>query len=663
MDRERAETFLRLLAEAELRRVTASPRQSAPPPPDVQVTELFSRHYQALVRLAALLVGDVPTAEDVVRDAFVALHDVWERLNAAENALAYLRQAVVNRSRSVLRHRTVADKNMQKPPPEIPGAGHGVLVSLERSAVVAALGRLPDRQREAIELRSYGDLSEGEIAALMGISRGAVKSHTARGMASLRAALEAGDLPEAEITALMHVSRGAVTSYAVRGMASLRAAPEAGTARLSRVARVLTAVGALDEQAADQILDHFTLALDARGAGSGGQRMARPAGAPAARRRLPGAVAGQAHPPGSAGPQAAPGRVVPLGQVIAFRGADVTGELYLLSYARMAPGPQLSAFARTRGKSELWQPARPRLFVPFTVTDDRGTTYQAGIRDISSGPLGWTLELRPDPPHDPRWLDLHTIPGDPAARIDLDHPACGTRPTGAADVTVRKAALSPGEYLLHTIAARMLAAAWPAAPDTSPLTAQTPWAIARLAGGLEDIIAALQASGALSPLSAVPGQLTALCAGLDVRSHGITAPPARDLPEPPLSVLAWYRRRRTVTERDGCAAAAAVLPGLDGIRLMILGLHNHRDSTVLHMHASGPRSDATYGPDDWAIMWVRDSGGRWHATRTLGRSGMNGEVALRIEVVPPLSRATTWIELLAAGQSAEIRATVPLAWE
>ena len=84
------------------------------------------------------------------------------------------------------------------------------------------------------------------------------------------------------------------------------------------------------------------------------------------------------------------------------------------------------------------------------------------------------------------------------------------------------------------------------------------------------------------------------------------------------------------------------------------------------MHASGPRSDAIYGPDElyaWAMMWLRDSGGRWHATRTLGRSGMNGEVALRVEVVPPLSRATAWIELLATGQSAEVRATLPLHWE
>jgi len=157
---------------------------------DRAVTELYSEHYRALVRLAAMLVRDTQTAEEVVQDAFVAMHDGWQRLRDTEKALAYLRQAVVNRSRSVLRHRTVVDKNLQKAPPDMPSAEHGAMVLLERHAVVAALRDLPDRQREAIVLRYYADLSEADIAATMGISRGAVKSHTSRGMAALRAALE-----------------------------------------------------------------------------------------------------------------------------------------------------------------------------------------------------------------------------------------------------------------------------------------------------------------------------------------------------------------------------------------------------------------------------------------------------------------------------------------
>jgi len=157
---------------------------------ELAVIELYSVQYKALVRLAAMLVRDISTAEEVVQDAFIAMHDGWHRLKDTEKALAYLRQAVVNRSRSVLRHRVVVEKNAPKPAPDMPSAEHGAMALLERSAVIAALRDLPARQREAIVLRYYADLSEADIAAAMEISRGAVKSHTARGMASLKAALE-----------------------------------------------------------------------------------------------------------------------------------------------------------------------------------------------------------------------------------------------------------------------------------------------------------------------------------------------------------------------------------------------------------------------------------------------------------------------------------------
>lgn len=157
---------------------------------DQAVTALYSAHYRSLVRLAALLLRDIATAEEVVQDAFVAMHGAWRRLRNPDKALSYLRQSVVNRSRSVLRHRAVVEKYAPKGLPDAPSAENGAIVELERSAVVKALGGLPRRQREALVLRYYGDLSEAEIAKTMGISRGAVKSHTARGMAALRSVLE-----------------------------------------------------------------------------------------------------------------------------------------------------------------------------------------------------------------------------------------------------------------------------------------------------------------------------------------------------------------------------------------------------------------------------------------------------------------------------------------
>jgi RNA polymerase sigma-70 factor (sigma-E family) len=151
---------------------------------------MYSTHYRSLVRLAALLVRDVPTAEEVVQDSFMAMHGAWRRIRDNDKALSYLRQSVVNRSRSVLRHRVVVDRNAPKPSPDMPSAEQGALTLLDRTAVVTALRALPPRQREALVLRYYGDLSEAQIASAMGISRGAVKSHTARAIASLRAVLE-----------------------------------------------------------------------------------------------------------------------------------------------------------------------------------------------------------------------------------------------------------------------------------------------------------------------------------------------------------------------------------------------------------------------------------------------------------------------------------------
>jgi RNA polymerase sigma-70 factor (sigma-E family) len=157
---------------------------------DEALVALYTAHYRPLVRLAALLLHDTPAAEDVVQDAFVAMHGSWRRLRDTDKAVAYLRQAVVNRSRSRLRHLKVVDKHAPTPPRDAPSAEVGALGAVQRDEVMAALRRLPHRQREVLVLRYYGDLSEAQIAETMGISTGAVKSHASRGVAALRQTLE-----------------------------------------------------------------------------------------------------------------------------------------------------------------------------------------------------------------------------------------------------------------------------------------------------------------------------------------------------------------------------------------------------------------------------------------------------------------------------------------
>jgi RNA polymerase sigma-70 factor (sigma-E family) len=168
----------------------ASPRVPADREAERVVSTLYAAHYRSLVGLAVLLVRDIATAEEVVQDSFVAMHHSWKRLRDTNKALAYLRRSVVNRSRSVLRRRVVADRNPPKPPPDMPSAEQGAITLLERSAVVDALRELSPRQREVVVLRYYGDLSEAQIASTIGISAGAVKSHSARALSALRNALE-----------------------------------------------------------------------------------------------------------------------------------------------------------------------------------------------------------------------------------------------------------------------------------------------------------------------------------------------------------------------------------------------------------------------------------------------------------------------------------------
>ena len=166
-----------------------SPAEEVPIDADSALEQLYDEHYVRLVRLATLLLGNAWQAEEVVQDSFVAVYERWDRLGGADLP-AYLRQTVVNRSRSALRRLKVAEHHRPEGPRHEPGADATAIRGARRRTVIEALGRLPRRQREVLALRYYLDLSEAQIAETLGISRGAVKSHASRGVSALRHLLE-----------------------------------------------------------------------------------------------------------------------------------------------------------------------------------------------------------------------------------------------------------------------------------------------------------------------------------------------------------------------------------------------------------------------------------------------------------------------------------------
>jgi len=152
-----------------------------------QVTTLYRMHGMDLLRIAAVMLGSRPAAEDAVQDAFCGLYRRWHQLANPDNALPYVRSAVINRCRSELRRQARlqrrADQSHRPPDPESPE--QAAILGEEHRNVLAALQRLPDRQRESLILRYFLDLPEPEIATAMGISQGTVKSTTSRALAAL----------------------------------------------------------------------------------------------------------------------------------------------------------------------------------------------------------------------------------------------------------------------------------------------------------------------------------------------------------------------------------------------------------------------------------------------------------------------------------------------
>jgi hypothetical protein len=279
------------------------------------------------------------------------------------------------------------------------------------------------------------------------------------------------------------------------------------------------------------------------------------------------------------------------------------------------------------------------LFHGLAAADDKGTGYKLAYNGAGTPELqGGRLELDPMPPPDIDWLDITPGPGQPAVRVSLASPPPAQAMTEPASAT--RAGL-----LLHKAANRLLTY-WE--PDTKIVRSQV--------SGLGDMVAALQAAGALRPEDPMPGQFATLCERLGVTGHGITATPRPDLPETWRSVLTHHLSQTSGDgggSRSASATFAAALPELDGVRYAVAGLHTGYDQTWLHVLADGRPAGGIA-----ASWWLRDDAGQWHVAVVF----VGDESYLQMCVVPPVDPATTALELVVEGQTTRIRARLPITW-
>jgi hypothetical protein len=443
-------------------------------------------------------------------------------------------------------------------------------------------------------------------------------------------------------------------------------------ASVQDVADALTAVAAIDENRADTIMIQLAQALAVR---SGTDAALLPRDLYRLAERHPNQA------PQNQAAAAAELRVAPVGRLAHLRYEGMPADLYLMA------GVVMSGMATLTMAMHIRRPADPSADPPvspsarpfpgsLSATDDHAATYGLSFSG-RPGPEDWDgfLDLDPPPSAGIRWLDLVASETCDVTHVDL------AADWDAADVVAEPLLVSPGERLLIRVAERLLAGGglgWGPAPAVE---------------NLGEIVTALIEVGALSPGSPRPAHLAALCECLGRADHGITVGtvpdvpgadgrPIPDLPQPWADVLGIYdgkgrpldwpgapAARAAPATQTAVAAVAVALPEIDGVRFAVAGLHSGWNRNVLYVVATGlppprPGPPGRNEPGNGFSWWVRDSAGRWHvAAASRSEAGTGGESRLSLSILPPLGPEMSEIELVVTGQSASVRARLPLRWQ
>ncbi len=356
-------------------------------------------------------------------------------------------------------------------------------------------------------------------------------------------------------------------------------------------------------------------------------------------------------------------RVTPVGRTLTVASDPVPITMHLLSLVRTETEAVLPAVVHKRcplddsATDYLPYAAVGSLPLPYDqlwAVDDRETRYAVQLEGSTNGSATWQgiARLTPAPPRDARWLDLI---GDGTALIRLPLSASlGCRVSPALESTV-----TPGERLLLLTAERILAD-----EDTSRPVAGQDHGGAATGPQPGEIIAVLTESGAIAPGSLLASQIAALCQRLGRIGHGITVPPAPEVPTPWASVITQRDAQWPGSGREVFAPLAAVLPDFDGARFTLAGLSTTAGKSYLHLVSAGAPRLAEWFASDWTpgfSWWVRDGNGSWHVGIPGEPYGPpDGMQAFQLRLTPPLIAIPCDAEVVVSGPTAQVQSVVPI---
>ena len=427
------------------------------------------------------------------------------------------------------------------------------------------------------------------------------------------------------------------------------AAAESAQWRVVRAGRILAAAGALDRDFLDRFAGELFSAITARSrimlSWYRGRGVLHTVFAPHGGRALPSGRVSWAV------------RVTPIGRALRVASGRTPSALHFMSLVRTGDGAVITVVMRMH-----WPPDGPGADLGITgagphhlpyaqlgAVDDQGTRYTVRFEGGSGrdGMATWrgVARLSPVPPPGIRWLDLI---GDGTRLIRLP---LGPSPARGRQATMTEPlAIAPGERLLIVEAERILASGDARGPVQGP--------------GPGEIITVLTEAGAIAADSPVPGQLAALCQRLGAAGHGISVPPAEQVPAPWASILAQRGAPVPAEVPEVFTPLAAVLPEVDGAQFALAGLSTAAGESHLHVVSSVMPQVTGRFEHDWTpglSWWLRDGAGNWHMAATDEQTTAgDGTNTFRLRLTPPLSAVSDTVEVVITGPATRIRATIPI---